>query len=90
MVRRQLTYVTAAFVGGLLLGMTVWSAQIQRSRRDLFSRSRLRRLAALGYIEGQPGVDSARLLGEYLTWEKEPNLRRRGERVLRRMQAYLE
>lgn len=88
--QRTVSYVTAAFFGGLLLGMAGWSAAIRRSRRDLFSRSRVRRLAALGYLNGRPGVDTARLLGEYVTWETQPVLRRRGERMLRRMRVELE
>lgn len=87
---KKVSYVTAAFFGGLILGMAGWSAAIRRSRRDLFSGSRVRRLAALGYLNGRPGIDTARLLGEYVTWEKQPVLRRRGERMLRRMRVELE
>lgn len=87
---RKVAYVTAAFLGGLFLGMAGWSATMRRSRRDLFSRSRVRRLAALGYLNGQPGIETARLLGEYVTWETQPVLRRRGERMLQRMQVDLE
>ena len=79
--------VTAGFLGGLIIGLLVWSTQIRRSRRDLFSRNPVRRLAALGYIGGRPSVDAARLLTEYVTWERRPLLRRRAERLLRRMQA---
>jgi hypothetical protein len=81
--------VTAGFLGGLIIGLVVWSTQIRRCRRDLFSRRPLRRLAALGYLGGRPSVDTARLLAEYLSWERRPVLRRRAERMLRRMQAYL-
>lgn len=81
--------VTAGFLGGLIIGLLVWSAQIRRSRRDLFSGNPVRRLAALGYIGGHPGVDAARLLTEYVSWERRPLLRRRAERLLRRMQAEL-
>ena len=81
--------VTAGFLGGLIIGLLVWSTQIRRSRRDLFSRNPVRRLAALGYIGGQPSVDAARLLTEYVSWERRPTLRRRAERLLRRMQAEL-
>ena len=79
--------VTAGFLGGLIIGLLVWSAQMQRCRRDLFSRSPVRRLAALGYIGGRPSVETARLLSEYVSWERRPALRRRAERLLRRMQA---
>lgn len=78
------------FVGGAARGMVVWGTQVQRSRRELFSPSPLRRLAALGYLAGQPGVDTARLLGDYLNWETRPVLRRRGQELLRRMEAHLD
>jgi hypothetical protein len=81
--------VTAGFLGGLIIGLLVWSTQIRRCRRDLFSRSPVRRLAALGYLAGRPSIDAARLLTEYVRWERRPSLRRRGERLLRRMQAKL-
>lgn len=81
--------VTAGFLGGLIIGLLAWSTQIRRCRRDLFSRSPVRRLAALGYISGRPGVDAARLLTEYVSWERRPMLRRRAKRLLRRMETEL-
>lgn len=78
------------FVGGMAVGLVVWGTQVQRSRRELFSRSPVRRLAALGYLAGQPGVETARLLADYLNWETQPLLRRRGQVTLRRMKAYLD
>lgn len=82
--------VTAGFLGGLLLGAVVWSTQIRRSRRELFNPSRVKRLAALGALAGEPGLDSARILKDYLGWEREPALRRRAQRLLRRMQRQLD
>jgi hypothetical protein len=87
--RRDSKAVTAGFLGGLIIGLLVWSTQMRRCRRDLFSRSPVRRLAALGYIGGRPSVETARLLAEYASWERRPALRRRAERILRRMQAHL-
>lgn len=81
--------VTAGFLGGLIIGLLVWSTQIRRCRRDLFSRSPVRRLAALGYISGRPSIDAARLLTEYVSWERRPVLRRRAEKLLRRMREKL-
>ena len=78
------------FLGGFAAGLVLWAAQLQRSRRDLFSRSPVRRLAALGYLGGQPGVETARLLQDYVKWEARPALRRRGQHLLRRMEAYLD
>lgn len=86
---RQQRLLTAGFVGGILAGMVIWSMQMQRCRRDLFSARPLRRLAALGYLGGQPGAETAHILGEYLRWEKHPVLRRRAERLYKRVQAAL-
>ena len=89
MSNRRREAVAAGFIGGLILGAVVWSAQIHRSRRELFSRSPVKRLAALGALSARPGLDTARILTEYVGWERHPKLRRRGERLLRRMQSHL-
>jgi hypothetical protein len=81
------TAVTAGFLGGLVLGAVVWSSQIRRSRRELFSKNPVRRLAALGYLNGQPGLETARILTDYIGWERDVTLRRRAQRLLRRMHA---
>ncbi len=88
--RRDRTALAAGFVGGVVVGLVAWSAQITRSRRDLFSDSAVRRVAALGYLGARPGLQTARLLAEYVDWEPMPLLRRRGRRLLQRMQTYLE
>ena len=77
------------FLGGLTIGVVLWSQQLHRSKRDLFSRSPLRRLAALGYVSGRPSIDNARLLRDYIRWERLPILRRRAELVLRQVEDYL-
>lgn len=71
------------FVGGIATGLAVWSTQLHRSRRELFSGSVVRRIAALGYLRGRPGAATARLLNEYVRWEQTPLLRRRAELLLR-------
>lgn len=86
--RRQ-RMVAAGFVGGVMAGLLLWSLQIRRSRRDLFSRHPLKRLAALGYVGSQPELENVRLLTEYVRWESRPVLRRRAERLLKRMQVQL-
>jgi hypothetical protein len=78
------------FLGGLTIGVVLWSNQLHRSKRDLFSRNPLRRLAALGYVSGRPSIDNARLLRDYIRWESRPLLRRRAEQVLRQVEDYLE
>jgi hypothetical protein len=87
---RRTEAVAGGFLAGLLLGAIVWSAQIHRSRRELFSRSAAKRLAALGYLRGRPGLDSARILTEYVAWERHPALRARGRRLLHDMQSTLD
>ena len=80
----------AGFVMGVMAGLLVWGGWIHRSRRHLFGRNPVKRLAALGYVEGKPSIEGARLLRDYVAWEKRPALRRRGERALRKMEHYLE
>lgn len=79
----------SGFLGGLLLGLVVWNGQLQRHRRDLFSKRPVRRWVALSYLSGRPTVDNCRLLRDYLDWETRPSLRRRGELLLRRMEQDL-
>lgn len=64
----------------------MWSLQMHRWRRDLFSRSVVKRWAALGYLAGRAhdDVDAVQLLKEYVRWEQHPHLRRRAERLLQR------
>jgi hypothetical protein len=76
-------------VGGVLLGLIVWSGQTRRARRDLFSRRPLRRLAALGHLRGQQSLTTVYLLRDYVAWETQPGLRRRGSLILRRMEQVL-
>lgn len=78
------------FLGGLALAFMGWSQQVHQHRKGLFSVSPIRRLAALGYLGGQPSVDTARLLRDYVGWERQSVLRRRGELVLRQMEQDLE
>jgi hypothetical protein len=58
-------------------------------RQDLFNSRPLRRLGALGFLAGQSGVETIRLLRDYLAWEQQPMLRRRAEAILRHLEATL-
>ena len=42
-----------------------------------------------GFLAGQDGVETVRLLRDYLAWERQPMLRRRAEAIVRRMEATL-
>jgi hypothetical protein len=77
---------TAAFASGFALGLIVWSSQTHRYRRNLFSSHPWRRLAALGYMRGQPSERNVRVLRDYVNWESHPGLKRRGTVLLRRME----
>jgi hypothetical protein len=81
--------VAAALIGGFIAGAIVWSTQIHRSRRELFNPRPWRRLAALGYLAGRPGLDTVQLLTDYVRWEQHGPLRKRGEKLLKRMQRKL-
>lgn len=79
-------------VGAAALGVAgVWLArdQMARHQRELFSSQPLRRLAALGYLKGQPAVDNVLLLRDYLAWEERPLLRKRAAGILATMEAEL-
>jgi hypothetical protein len=83
----------ALFAGGLAAGMVAGWMLAQRRlsthQRDLFSPRPLRRLAALGYLAGQTGVDTIRVLRDYLAWERQPVLRRRAQAILRGLETTL-
>lgn len=88
--RRNTALVTTlAFVGGLAVGMIVWSGQTRSARRHLFSKNKWRRLAALGHLRGQRQLSTIHLLRDYVAWEEEPGLRRQGSTILRQMESAL-
>jgi hypothetical protein len=86
MKRRDRQALALGFLGGLVVGYALWSGGQVAGRRDLFNRSPLRRLAALGYLAGQPSAANARLLRDYVQWERRDDLRRRGKRILGEME----
>ena len=89
MSRSRGAFVAVGFVGGLAAGTLVWSRMQRHFRRNLFSRSPLMRVAALGYLRAKPTVNTAQLLREYVAWEPRPMLRQRGAKMLRHLEASL-
>ena len=79
----------AATAAGFLAGALLAQRSMGRWRTALFSARPLRRLAALGYLSGHPGVEAVQVLRDYLAWEEHPALRRRAEMIVRRMEAKL-
>ena len=86
-VRMRALFVALGF--GTVCGAVLAQASMGRYRRDLFSPHPLRRLSALGYLNGHPSVEWVRLLQDYVSWEQHPMLRRRAEGIIRRMEAKL-
>lgn len=81
--------VLIGFGVGAALGTVLSQRSMGRYRSDLFSPHPLRRLSALGYLNGHPSVDSVQLLHDYVAWERRGFLRRRAERIMRRMETKL-
>ena len=81
------------FAGGLavggLAGWTLAQRRLSSHQHALFSPRPLQRLAALGFLAGRTGVDTIRLLRDYLAWERQPVLRRRAQTILRGLEATL-
>ena len=87
--RRTGALTVAAVMAGVALGWAAAGHREHLHRRDLFHPRPLRRLAALGWLEQQPGADTLRLLRDYLAWERIPLLQRRAGGLLRRFEATL-
>lgn len=79
----------AAVMAGVALGWVAAGHREHTYRQDLFHQRPLRRLAALGWLERQPGAETLRLLRDYLAWERVPLLQRRAGGLLRRFEATL-
>ena len=88
--RRSPTLMAAlGFAAGVVVGAALYAHQAHQHAGALFSRSPVRRYLALGYLRGQPSVETVRLLSDFLDWEKTPHLRRRAQEVLRDVEADL-
>jgi hypothetical protein len=84
-----LTVFSTGMALGLVTGLAAWGAQLARSRQSLFHHRPTRRMAAISYLRARPSVDSVRLLRDYVAWESNPVLRRRGRRALQRAERAL-
>ena len=86
---QKVSFVAVGFLSGVAAGSLMWSYMQRQYRRNLFSNSPLRRVAALGYLRARPTVNTAQLLREYIAWEPRAMLRQRGARMLKRLEATL-
>ena len=89
MSRLRVSFVAVGFLGGVAAGSLVWTHLQRQYRRNLFSKSPLRRVAALGYLRARPTVNTAQILREYIAWEPRAILRQRGVHMLKRIEATL-
>jgi hypothetical protein len=89
MSRQKLSFVAVGFLGGVAAGSLVWTHLQRQYRRNLFSKSPIRRVAALGYLRARPTVNTAQILREYVAWEPRAILRQRGAQMLKRIEATL-
>jgi hypothetical protein len=86
---RRAGFVAMGFLSGVAAGSIVWTRMQRQYRRNLFSKSPLRRVAALGYLRARPTVNTAQLLREYIAWEPRSILRYRGAKMLKRLESTL-
>lgn len=85
---RAAAFVAAVGVGAAL-GWYLAGRHLERHKADLFSPNKFRRLAALSYLAGQVRIETLRLLADYVAWEPSAPLRRRAERMRRRIETEL-
>jgi hypothetical protein len=88
--RGTMPFVLAGFAGGIALGAMAWRHQQNVAHDQLFAASVVQRAAAIGWIARTPSVENARLLRDYIRWERRPTLRRRAERALDELLLALE
>jgi hypothetical protein len=85
---RSIAFSVAAATG-FICGWYLAGRHVERHKTDLFSANRYRRLVALSYLAGQERVETMHLLRDYVAWEPTAALRRRAQRLVRRMEAQL-
>jgi hypothetical protein len=86
--RSRLAFVVG-LVAGAAAGYVWWSREQEQHQQALYSPKPMHRLAALGWLSGQPSAESVLLLREYLGWEQNPVLQRRARRLLARFENAL-
>jgi len=88
--RTRSSVMMLGLAAGLAAGWAWGQARQDRHRTGLFSGSRARRRAALGWLAGDVRIETMALLRDYVKWESEPRLRRRGAALLARLEVDLE
>ncbi|MES3033601.1 MAG: hypothetical protein V4813_06345 [Gemmatimonadota bacterium] len=88
--RGTTSWLLAGFAGGVVVGALAWRRQQASAHDQLFAASAVQRAAAIGWLTRMPSVENARLLRDYIRWERRPTLRRRAQRALDRLLLALE
>jgi len=83
-------FLLAGFASGVVVGALAWRRQQRSAHDQLFSSNVMQRAAAIAWIAQTPSVENARVLRDYIRWERRPTLRRRAERALDRLLLVLE
>jgi hypothetical protein len=86
---RRSGFTLAGFVAGIVAGSLIWTGVRHGYRGRLFSRNPLERFVALTYLAAYPTLETARVLGDYVRWEKTALLRKQGARLLRTVEGRL-
>lgn len=82
--------IVLGLVVGVACGWALGARHVRQHRQDLFSPRPLCRHAALTGLDARGGgVETVRLLRDYLEWERVPMLRRRAMAIVRRLEAAL-
>jgi hypothetical protein len=87
--RSRTVVVGGGIVAGAVAGWLLAQRRFASHRSALFDSRPDRRRAALGFLAGQAGVGTVRLLRDYLAWEQDPGLKRRADTIVRQMEVVL-
>lgn len=86
---RRALWFGVGFASALAAGYFWWTQEQEQYQQSLYSPRPMRRLAALGYLSGQPSATTILTLREYVGWESNPVLRRRARRLITRFENAL-
>lgn len=86
---RRALWFGIGFASAFAAGYHWWSQEQEQHQRALYSPRPMRRLAALGWLSGQPSAATIMTLREYVGWESNPVLRRRARRLITRFENAL-
>lgn len=81
--------VAVAAAAGVVAGWALSRRYLDAHQRALFSAGPRKRHAAIGYLAGRPSPETLRVLRDYVAWERQPGLKKRAQRVIKRLESAL-